>query len=1317
MEDGSESSTLYYVLDSASAKEGTDSVKLKSRLFHCKAGGYPRPEYRWTKDGRPFDLSQYPDRITQIPGEGSFELRKLHAEDEGTYQCYAWNGNGTALSKPIHLKRTWIKYFPKEEPKVVEVELGEPFQRPCNAPQSEPPPRVFWITMGNQKTQGTQFKSLNESHISVNDKGTLFFHYVHEDDYTPGIFYTCTAENQELKDYKFGNQFTLKINKNKRRRLTSVAPTEQYVSPATVSVVRGKDLRLYCFFSGYPVLTPTWYKDGQELVVDEERIQLENFGKSLLVKSVDDLTDAGQYECRFRRSDSLNRRFSVDVQSAPYWETGRPVASQNASEGQDVIFDLKVRGDPAPSFKFYKNGKELKDGEAMGRVAIANNELTIRQVRKAKAGELDDEFRDNAVYQAMINNSHGSIWANFYLNLLAFQPHILSLPPQHSAVLGSDAVIKCKVFGSPKPDVEWHGAPMSGSVTESIMVDEDGVATLIIKGVTEAAEGEFSCFAKNEHGNDEKFTKLNVREATRLINFPQEEKMTVTAGAEVRLPCDADHDKFLTVDFKWLVEGNEINQDMLANGHYRLEPDNTLVITEATVFDSTKYTCIAKTSLDRVEATVEVVVRDVPHPPYSAWSVCGSDQRSAVVKFIHTEPTTLAAPVTEFWLQYLVDPSTEPESWQTLIAPVKEPWGDKAKFSEDGDSRTIEAPITVPLSPYGDYRFRVIARNEVGDSAPHPVQGECKTAPAIPERNPAGVRAEGNTPDNLVVYWEPMEREEWNGPGFHYVVEYRETDGDDDGGDGGDGGDDDDGWKEVKVEDPYQDHVVIEDQPMFKPYQVRVAAVNDEGKAAVSPATVEGTSGQGIPTAAPQNFALIDKSATSATFKWDPVSAEDMNGRLAGYKIYHWPAEEEEAEEEVRTLRRRRRRSAPQRQEAIFDPAASTGTVYGLKPFSNNKLQIVAFNDANDGPPSETLTVRTPEGAPSPVRGLSAFPLSASEVGVVWRPPRESNGIIQGYNIVHCQVKSRDSSGRPILDTDNCPEIFKAGAEANHHKVTRLNANADYRFTVRAVSGAGDGDPNSVQAKTLPDDTPTTGAPARPGLKTAGVGEDHVNVTWVPGTFDEDDPKPIGDDHYIKYRVKGADAWEREDPEEGNFTLRIANLDPGTTYEMVSVSVTEDEEGKPLEESTSEPFYITTAGQTPTSATAAWLILLILAIIILLIILCLICLVVRNRGAKYPVSRKEREQGREPMLGKEEKGFGEYARPDVDDEKRSLTGASIGPSETDSMAEYGDGEHGLYNEDGSFIGQYVNTTTAIRPSQNPQGPSTSASQKKSSTFV
>uniref|UniRef100_A0A183I989 Bravo_FIGEY domain-containing protein n=1 Tax=Soboliphyme baturini TaxID=241478 RepID=A0A183I989_9BILA len=166
-------------------------------------------------------------------------------------------------------------------------------------------------------------------------------------------------------------------------------------------------------------------------------------------------------------------------------------------------------------------------------------------------------------------------------------------------------------------------------------------------------------------------------------------------------------------------------------------------------------------------------------------------------------------------------------------------------------------------------------------------------------------------------------------------------------------------------------------------------------------------------------------------------------------------------------------------------------------------------------------------------------------------------------------------------------------------------------------------------------------------------------------------------------------------PDGGNFTVSIQNLSPGTVYEVTSVSVVDTEQGGLETESPVNVF--TTEGDAPGIATAGWLIAILVAIMILIIVLIIVCLVIRNRGAKYPVSEKEKEQGREPML-KDDKGFDEYTHPDVDEDKQSLTGRSKGESENDSMAEYGDGETGRFTEDGSFIGQYgVPNRVFIKP--------------------
>ncbi|VDO52084.1 unnamed protein product [Onchocerca flexuosa] len=47
--------------------------------------------------------------------------------------------------------------------------------------------------------------------------GTIYFHHIKESDFKPNRYYTCTAENTKLRDYKFGNQFRLDVTKNRRR--------------------------------------------------------------------------------------------------------------------------------------------------------------------------------------------------------------------------------------------------------------------------------------------------------------------------------------------------------------------------------------------------------------------------------------------------------------------------------------------------------------------------------------------------------------------------------------------------------------------------------------------------------------------------------------------------------------------------------------------------------------------------------------------------------------------------------------------------------------------------------------------------------------------------------------------------------------------------------------------------------------------------------------------------------------------------------------------------------------------------------------------
>lgn len=60
---------------------------------------------------------------------------------------------------------------------------------------------------------------------------------------------------------------------------------------------------------------------------------------------------------------------------------------------------------------------------------------------------------------------------------------------------------------------------------------------------------------------------------------------------------------------------------------------------------------------------------------------------------------------------------------------------------------------TVPMTPWTDNTFRVIATNKIGRSIPSLHSRVCSSKPDVPYENPQNVEAVGTEPTNLVIRW------------------------------------------------------------------------------------------------------------------------------------------------------------------------------------------------------------------------------------------------------------------------------------------------------------------------------------------------------------------------------------------------------------------------------------------------------------------------------------------------------------------------------------------------------------------------------------
>lgn len=194
----------------------------------------------------------------------------------------------------------------------------------------------------------------------------------------------------------------------------------------------------------------------------------------------------------------------------------------------------------------------------------------------------------------------------------------------------------------------------------------------------------------------------------------------------------------------------------------------------------------------------------------------------------------------------------------------------------------------------------------------------------------------------MVISWSAMTPNEHHAPGFFYKVYWKRQDLENEP------------WSQKTISNWQQTQLQIDNTPTFKPYRIKIEAHNSRGQALLQATEQIGWSGESRPTQAPGNLINIPPvEPKTSTFKWEPVSKESIRGHFRGYKVQTWSAEETEA----------------QLREVSVSNNVTHVSISILKPNSRNYVQVVAFNDRYNGPPSEKVEVITPEGVP----GMSLF--------------------------------------------------------------------------------------------------------------------------------------------------------------------------------------------------------------------------------------------------------------------------------------------------------------------------------------------------------
>ncbi|KAK6480651.1 neural cell adhesion molecule L1-like protein [Huso huso] len=689
----------------------------------CEGKGNPHPEFKWTKDGQPFDPSDDP-RVTMVENSGTFIIGNNGniSEFQGVYRCSATNKLGTAISEEIEIIIPTIPKFPKEKNPPITVEEGNAVVLQCNPPKGISPLKIHWMTISLQHIE-------QDERVSVGLNGDLYFSNVLEKDSRRD--YCCLAAFPRIRTIVQKTPMTLIVNRTNsilQRKPKLLTPSGGH---SAISIVKADTLQLECIAEGLPTPKIEWTRLDGEL---PKRAVFPNQGKLLKIPEVTE-AENGLYQCNAANAlGKVSHNFQVTVEEPPRW-VSKP-ESMIYTIGSDVTLDCKAAGKPEPTIQWKVNGVPLRNMP----VSI-DNQIVRRNVKK----------NDSAVYQCEASNKHGTILASANILVMNLAPMLLTDNNlEYAAVEGKDVLLDCKVFGSPHPVVEWDredsASPVQGP---KYSIYENG--SLNIKNTVKEDSGLYTCLTGNTEGKAAITAILDIRDATQIVEPP--ENIKVLRGSTAQFTCGAKYDSAFANDFQvsWNKDNEEITFIHTDNSRFYVE-DGMLQIMNVSAEDQGNYTCVANTSLDQAQETAELIVLDVPDPPEELKL---SEPKNTSVRLNWTPGNSHNKPIIEFIVEY-EESRWKPGDWHELVRVPRN-----------------HTSALLKLHGHVDYQFRVSAVNEIGRSQPSDPSDRYKTLPTAPENNPGGIIMEGNLPNEIHIKWEPLKPIEQNGPGLEYKVSWR----------------------------------------------------------------------------------------------------------------------------------------------------------------------------------------------------------------------------------------------------------------------------------------------------------------------------------------------------------------------------------------------------------------------------------------------------------------------------------------------------------------------------------------------------------------
>ncbi|KAJ8372867.1 hypothetical protein AAFF_G00276400 [Aldrovandia affinis] len=494
------------------------------------------------------------------------------------------------------------------------------------------------------------------------------------------------------------------------------------------------------------------------------------------------------------------------------------------------------------------------------------------------------------------------------------------------------------------------------------------------------------------------------------------------------------------------------------------------------------------------------------------------------------------------------------------------------------------------LKPFTSYKLRMMATNDIGDSAYSKETDAITTLQDVPDEPPVILAVKPSTTTSVLVQWQPPKEESVNGVLVGFRLYYRELQYENAPTESKAAANHSAARAEITAKSTFKTvssalltEFELTQLNKYKRYEIVMKAYNIIGESPPS-APVEVFVGEAAPSVPPQNIKVNGLSSAQLEVVWEPPPVETQNGNIQGYKIHYWERDNQNETEKVKIL---------------FVPE-TTVRLKNLTSYTTYLVKLSAFNAAGDGPLSEPRRGRTLQAAPSVPSFITFSEVTTTTLNVSWGVPLSANGVVEGYRVVY-------EPSAPINGVSKVVTVDIKGNWQRWLKVRDLTKGVTYCFRVQAKTiGFGPELEANITAG------PVQGSPGSPIQTSITKSSSSLTIHWSSG--DTGAGPVIG--YVVEARPSDEGLWDtfvkHLPPSSTSHSVSLDRLRQGVSYEFRVIAINQFGYGEPSVPSAAM------SAQSETPFYEEWWFLIVMALCgLILVLLVVFGLVLHGQSKKY----------------------------------------------------------------------------------------------------